>query len=115
MRELRQIKYELENNITVIEKNYEILTNELEGLRTSAERIALEARNIGYFRKNEGIIIAEGYNVKKQYFTLGKLVNVNYDKGPRKPLLRGISIGAILFSLILVFIIPKRNEDNQKR
>ena len=109
------MKASLEENIKDIEQNQLNLISEFEGLRSSSERIALEARSIGYFKEDEGIIVAEGYNIKQRAYPLGKLVNIEIERKSRKPLFRGISIGVVLFSLIVVFISTKSSENIKKR
>jgi len=108
MNELEKMKNELQFNIEIIEDNYETLSKELSGLRNSAERISIEARRIGYYRENEGIIIVDGYEGRKNFYTLGKLVTVDDTEPPRKPLFRAVSLSTVLVSLIIVCIFTKR-------
>ena len=114
MKELEEMKQELEKNIEIIEENYAILSNELTGLRNSAEKIAVEARSIGYYRENEGIVVVDGYEGRKNFYTLGKLVTVDMKEKPRKPLFRAASFAALLLSLIIVLISTKRKNNNKK-
>jgi cell division protein FtsB len=109
MNELEQMKHELQLNIEIIEDNYETLSKELSGLRNSAERISIEARRIGYYRDNEGIIIIDGYEGRKKFYTLGKLVTVDDTENSRKALFRAVSLSTVLVSLIIVFIFTKRS------
>jgi hypothetical protein len=115
MKRLQEIKSSLETNILLIEDNHRALTNEFEGLRSSTEQIALEARSIGYFKENEGVIIAEGYSIRKRAYPLGKVVEIDLEKESKKPLFRGISMGAVLCSLIVVFITAKSDGNIKKR
>lgn len=109
MNELEKMKNELQLNIEIIEDNYETLSKELSGLRNSAERISIEARRIGYYRDNEGVIIIDGYEGRKKFYTLGKLVTVDDTEKSRKPLFRAVSLSTVLVSLISVFIFTKRS------
>ena len=112
MHELEKMKVELETNIEIIEENYEILSNELRGLRNSAEKISTEARSIGYYRENEGKIVVDGYEGRKRFYTLGKLVSIDYSEKSRKPLFRAAAFSVILVSLILIFLFTKRSNGN---
>lgn len=114
MRELESMKEDLRKNIVMIEKNYDTLSKELTGLRNSKEKIALEARSLGYYRENEGVIIVDGYEGRNNFFALGKLVNIESPERNRKPLFRAVAFAAVLLSLIFILIFSKKQNGNKK-
>ncbi len=115
MGKLQTMKVDLKKNIEAIEKNYEKLSKELSALRSSSEKIIVEARNIGYYKENEGIIVVKGYEGRKNFYTLGKLVKIDYKEDTKKPFFRAISFGAVLSSLIVVFLCTKRANGTTQR
>lgn len=94
--------------------NMEIINKKLEGmvrnLQNNPDLIALEARNLGYYRKNEGVFLLDGTPVKNQGYPLGSL----YKEFPKHhssiAFLRSISLfSGLLFFLLLITLKRKTN------
>jgi len=115
MRELEAYRETLVKNIAEIEENQEELALELFSLKRSVEKVALEARNIGFFRENEGIIEISGYEQPRNFYTLGRLLAPSKKAAFKKPLFRTISIGVIILSFIVLLLHKRRKNGRSHR
>jgi hypothetical protein len=73
-RALSDYREELERNIAELELLHQDLLQDLEALGSDPERIALQARQLGYFREEERLIRLEGYNPPKSVYKVGKII-----------------------------------------
>ena len=64
----------LSGNIKELKNINNSLLAELDALSYDPERVALQARELGYLKEDEGIIKIEGYSPAKSYFTVGKII-----------------------------------------
>lgn len=73
-RALTAYRGELRENIEDLEILHHHLLDDLDALAGDPERIALEARQLGYFREQERLIILDGYNPPRSVYTVGKII-----------------------------------------
>jgi cell division protein FtsB len=73
-RVLESYKRQLEENIGNLQAVNAELLDEQRALGTDPERVALQARELGYFREDERVVRLEGYAPAKRYFSVGSLV-----------------------------------------
>jgi len=67
----------LEKNIEELKKINSELRSEVESLGSDPERVALEARRLGYFREGERVVRFQGEPPQQSYHTLGSLIRVS--------------------------------------
>ncbi len=104
MRDLGEYREMLEENIETIKENHEVLAAEFEGLKSNAETLALQARNIGYYRPEEGVIEVEGFSPKKNFYPVGKLLRYSSPVPFKKAGFRTVSLAIILLTVILALV-----------
>ncbi|HOV62566.1 MAG TPA: septum formation initiator family protein [Spirochaetia bacterium] len=114
-RTLREYHTALSENITELNAIHGELNQELEELKSDADRIALEARALGYFRANEGIIRVPGYTAAEKSYSMGSLIT-HYETPKKEPeFLRAATLSAFLLSYILLSIGRGTDGYSQKR
>jgi len=94
--------------------NMEIINKKLEGmvrnLQNNPDLIALEARNLGYYRKNEGIFLLNGGPEKNHGYPLGSLYKEFPVHHSSIAFLRSLSLfSGLLFFLSMGFVQRKTN------
>ncbi len=92
----------------------EIINKKLEGmvrsLQNNPDLIALEARKLGYYRKNEGVFLLNGDPLKNQGYPLGSLYKEFPVHHSSIAFLRSLSLfSGLLFFLIMVILERKTN------
>ncbi len=115
MRDLEEYRETLIKNIAEIEENQEELEGELSALKSSVEKVAVEAREVGYYRVNEGIIEISGYRQSKNFYTVGRLLAPSQKPALKKPVFRTISISVIILSFILLLFHKRRENGHSSR
>lgn len=70
-------------------------------LRTEGDTLALYARELDYYRGNEGIILLEGYEVQPNTYSMGKILNWTRIPENRVPFFRALSFSAGLIVFLL--------------
>lgn len=80
---LRSQKQQLANNIENLRAINAVLMDEQQALASDPERVALQARELGYFREGERVLRLEGTAVSRVSFTVGRLVRVTPEKERR--------------------------------
>lgn len=73
-RALAGYQEQLSDNIGELELLHQELLDDLEALAGDPERIALQARQLGYFREGERLIRLESYNPPQSVYTVGKII-----------------------------------------
>jgi cell division protein FtsB len=68
----------LETNIQNLERINADLMEEQQALATDPQRLALLARELGYFREGDQVLELEGSVPAKRHFTVGTLVRVTH-------------------------------------
>ena len=105
----------LTKNVSELKKHNRELKNELQALQESPEKVKLNARVLGYYEENEGIIRPEGYKAEESFYSIGKNIKDDLRYNADEELFRtlSISLGLILFLFLLLF--GRRRDDSQKR
>ncbi len=96
----------LSENVAALDSRGSELEAEATAYRNDAERIAVEARSIGYFDAQEGVVRVEGFTPERRSVTAGRLIERRPLPSDRLPLIRWISLGfgaALYVVLRLVF------------
>lgn len=73
-RTLAGYREELAGNIEDLELLHRDLLYDLEALASDPERIALQARQLGYFQEQERLVRLEGYSPPRSVYTVGKIL-----------------------------------------
>lgn len=73
-RTLASYREELAGNIEDLELLHRDLLYDLEALASDPERIALQARQLGYFQEQERLVRLEGYSPSRSVYTVGKIL-----------------------------------------
>jgi cell division protein FtsB len=74
---------QLAANIEELKRINSGLRREVESLGSDPQRVALEARRLGYFREGERVVRFQGEAPQPSSFTLGSLVRVQLPRGRR--------------------------------
>lgn len=86
------------DNITELDSINKRLAHELEVLKTDSEIIQLLSRDLGYYQKDDNIIMIDGYPLKPNFHEIGKLI-INTEKK------REINIVIRILTYIIPFIV----------
>lgn len=103
-RELTAYQARLESNVEEMEETRNKLAERAGKLRSSAEAVALEAREIGYYRDDERPVHVEGFTPWQPGTEAGTLLKEPEPQPNRQPLFRvvALSSGLIAFFLLLL-------------
>lgn len=101
--ELLDYRDRLSHNIEQMEDTRSRLTARAEELRTSAEAVRLEARELGYYEPGEQPVRVDGFSQQAEPIQAGKLL-APPSPADRQPLFRvaALSSGLIAFFLLLL-------------
>lgn len=94
----------LETNISSMEQTREELSATADELRSSAEAVRLEARELGYYRSGERPVRIEGFSPWEPGIEAGTLLRAPEPPPDRQPLFRvaAITAGLVTFFLLLL-------------
>ncbi len=101
----------LESNIERLEGRRTELSSETRSLRTDADRIRVEARQLGYYRENEGLVRLEGYDPQAVATSPGALVKRSAERGDRRDyaaIIRAVAASAGLLALFAMLLLEQR-------
>lgn len=112
MRNLESYKMKLQYNLEEIRDANTSLLNEIDFLRSESEYIRLEARKIGFFDAAEGIIHIEGYEQRKDHYTVGRIMRWEIPETQKKPLFRTISLAAALLVFLFSTLFRRKRLDS---
>ena len=106
----------LQENIAGLEGTNDNLIEEVQALGSDPERIALQARELGYFREGEKVIRIEGYKAGKGYYTVGKMLM----RKPKQPRMdwpfKALGVGLpILLSFVSFSVRRHKNHEAGNR
>jgi cell division protein FtsB len=73
-RALEVYRDQLQANLKELQEIHEDLLEEQRALASDPEQVALQARELGYFRAEERVLRLDGYSPLRRYFTVGKLI-----------------------------------------
>ena len=118
-RDLLAYRFRLEANIDDLKETNRKLMDELEALGSDPERIALQARELGYFREGEKVVRIEGAQAEKNRYTVGTILNraagpVRTD-WPFKVLGLGLPVALFLVSIALRRRVSRENGNRGSR
>lgn len=101
----------LETNIERLEDRRAELSAESRSLRTDADRIRVEARQLGYYRESEGLVRLEGYDPQPVATSPGALVKRSAEVGERRDyaaIIRAAAASAGLLALFAMLLLEQR-------
>jgi cell division protein FtsB len=101
----------LETNIERLEDRRAELSAETRSLRTDADRIRVEARQLGYYRDSEGLVRLEGYDPQAVATSPGALVKRSPERGDRRDhaaIIRAAAASAGLLALFAMLLLEQR-------
>lgn len=105
---LQKYREDLVLNIQHLRNNNDDLADELEILKSSPEVLKLKARELGYYGRDEKIVRTVGFQTKKSFYSVGKMMKYTYLEDNRRPLFRAVSIlcGALFY--LVFFVLRKK-------
>jgi len=112
---LSSYREKLAKNVSELKKHNKGLKDELTALRESPEKVKLNARVLGYYEENEGIIRPEGYKGEGSFYSVGRNIKGELQYNANEELFRtlSISLGCIVFLFLVLF--GRKRDDSQKR
>ena len=107
---------QLAANIEELERINSGLRREVESLGSDPERVALEARRLGYFREDQRVVRFQGRTPPPGFYTLGALVRVRAPRERRDwPLkLAGILLPLAAYAVLAITRKRQLNEDRRR-
>ncbi len=101
---LKQYLVKIQTNTLKMDQIREKLEAEVQGLRDDTGTIALEARSLGYYSKNEGVLFVDGYRPQKRILMLGSLYKKFRGRHMSISFIRYVSlfVGLLVFLLLLI-------------
>jgi hypothetical protein len=90
---LAEYRDRLSANVVALDNRGSELEAEAEAYRSDPERIAVEARAIGYFPPEAGLVRVEGFTPERRTIEAGRLIAQRPTPPNRLPLIRWISLG----------------------
>jgi cell division protein FtsB len=103
-------KARLEANIEDLEKRQEELQARMKALRTDPDRIRVEARSLGYFEENEGLVRLESYDPKPAPRSPGRIVQRSTRQTDNGAIIRATAASAGLLALFLMLVFDRREK-----
>ncbi|MFW5785712.1 MAG: septum formation initiator family protein [bacterium] len=98
----------LSENVAALESRGAELDAEAAAYRSDAGRIAVEARSIGYFAPQEGLVRVDGFTPERRSVAAGRLLERRPTQPDRLPLIRWLSLGfGVTVYLVLRLVPPK--------
>lgn len=112
---LARYKNALESNVkNVIEKNRS-LNQMLTYTGTSKEQIKILAREIGYYKNDEKVIVLDGYSPPKSFYEIGNFINGTIEPKERNSILRIIVICITVSAIVCYWVISQRKKNGTQR
>ena len=110
---LEAYKARLESNIERLEDRQSELSAEARSLQTDADRIRVEARKLGYYRDNEGVVRLKGYDPQAVATSPGALVKRPAERRDRRDhaaIIRAAAASAGLLALFAMLLFEQREQ-----
>ncbi len=105
----------LTENVSELQTINQKLNHELDVLTTDSEIIQLLSRDLGYYEKDDNIIMIEGYPEKRNFHEIGKLIINVQEKDDYHIILRLLVYIIPLIFFIALNILWKTKKDDDKR
>ena len=104
-RRLLNLRDKLDQHVALLATTNYFLKSDLANIQSNSSEIALRARDLGYYKENEGIIIVEGGTKVERGNSPGYLLSCQFEPLNNRSLLRGFSIiaGVAFFIFLLLF------------
>ncbi len=105
---LQRYRASLQGNLDDLQEIHSRLLQELHALGTDPQRIALQARELGYFRPGEQVVRVEDSAPRESYYTVGRIVRQSAPENRWDGVFRiaGLALPAVLY--LLSFLIRRR-------
>jgi cell division protein FtsB len=105
----------LAKNVSELKKHNLELKDELTALQESPEKVTLNARVLGYYEEDEGIIRPEGYKKEESFYSVGRNIKGELQYNANEELFRtlSISLGCIFFLFLALF--GRKRDNSLKR
>lgn len=115
-RRLAAYRGALEDNIDDLERTNGQLLSEVQALGSDAERLTLQARELGYFREGERVIRISDSSRPKSTYTVGKVLRRKLKKPRADWPFRAIGLGLpVLLVLVSVSVRRRKNHESANR
>ena len=115
-RRLAAYRGALEENIDDLEHTNGQLLSEVQALGSDAERLTLQARELGYFREGERVIRISDNSRPKSIYTVGKVLHRKIKKPRADWPFRAIGLGLpVLLVLVSVSVRRRKNHESGNR
>jgi len=105
----------LEANIKDLEQINQQLLNDIDALGSNAEVVALQARELGFFKDDEHVIRIENYSVGGNIHQVGRLIYKTEGKAASDILIKVSALFLLLFFYLSSHIVLKGNADKYRR
>jgi cell division protein FtsB len=115
-RRLASYRGSLQENIGDLERINSELLSEVQALGSDAERLTLQARELGYFREGERVIRISADSSRKSNYTVGKVLRRKAKKQRADWPFRATALGLpILLALVSVSVRRRKNRETGNR
>jgi len=106
---LEDFKKQIDENLAVLANTHEDLGEELNLLTSSSEVIRLKSRELGYFEEDEIVVEVVGLKDKRNFHSVGRMINYSDGEIDRKPLFRIISFSSALAFFFIISVIKRKS------
>lgn len=104
----------LEANIKELEQINRQLINDIDALGTNPDIVALEARELGFFKDDEQVIRIENYSARGNIHQVGRLIYKTEGKATRDILIKIFALFLPLIFYLFSHIVLKGNGDKYR-
>ncbi len=113
--ELRHYKTRLETNLSQLEDINTHLADRFDSLRTNAETIRLEARQLGFLEPNERVLQISGYSPPRNAFAVGSLASERHHTVTSDSVSRVVGLIVAVLTFVLLGVFTRRRDGPQER
>ncbi len=114
-KKLLNYRNSLEANIKDLEQINQQLLNDIDALGSNPEVVALQARELGFFKDDEHVIKIENYSAGGNIHQVGRLIYKAEGKAARDILIKVSALFLPLFFYLFSRIVLKGNVDKYRR
>jgi len=104
----------LEENIKDLEQINQQLLNDIDALGSNSEIVALQARELGFFKDDEQVIRIENYSARGNIHQVGRLIYKAEGKATRDILIKTSALFLPLLFYLFSHIVLKGNADKYR-
>jgi cell division protein FtsB len=112
-RSLETQKAGLEQNLEELKAINATLLEEQRALASDPERLTLQARELGYFRKGEQVVQLGARVPPRRYFTVGRLARVSLREGHSDWIIKALGL-VIPMALFIVSVSRERRHEHAR-